>query len=167
MAQPRGSRRHRRVRETAAPGYPSSGPSPELTGVVLDSDVIIEILRGHGATLEAARALEQSGVPTYCTPVSWAEIYAGLRPGEEPPARAFFEARGEVVLDGHIGRHAGGYLARYARSHGVEIADALVAAAAAASGFRLWTRNRRHYPMQDLRFFEPSPVPPKGGRGRR
>jgi predicted nucleic acid-binding protein len=59
-----------------------------------------------------------------------------------------------VVLDAKIGRQAGDYLARYAKSHGVEIADALVAAAAAMSGLRLWTLNRRHYPMPGLRFLE-------------
>jgi len=120
----------------------------------LDSDVIVEILRGHAGTLQAAIALEESGVPTFCTAISWAEIFAGVRRGEEAVTRAFFEARGEVVLDGKIGRQAGDYLARYARSHRVEIADALIAAAAATSGLRLWTINRKHYPMQDLRFFE-------------
>ena len=135
------------------PRYPT-GAQPELTGVVLDSDVIIEILRGARGTLQAAIALEESGVPTFCTAISWAEIFAGVRRGEEAITRAFFEARGEVVLDGKIGRQAGDYLARYAKSHRVEIADALIAAAAATSGLRLWTLNRKHYPMQDLRFFE-------------
>jgi predicted nucleic acid-binding protein len=153
MARSRGPRRRRRVRETPAAGYPT-GAQPELTGVVLDSDVIIEILRGHAGTLQAAVALEESGVPTFCTAISWAEIFAGVRRGEEAVTRAFFEARGEVVLDGKIGRQAGDYLARYAKSHGVEIADALIAAAAATSGLRLWTLDRKHYPMQDLRFFE-------------
>ena len=111
------------------PRYPT-GAQPELTGVVLDSDVIIEILRGARGTLQAAIALEESGVPTFCTAISWAEIFAGVRRGEEAVTRAFFEARGEVVLDGKIGRQAGDYLARYAKSHGVEIADALIAAAA-------------------------------------
>lgn len=157
MARPRGSRGHRRVREAAAARYPPGAPPPELTGVVFDSDVIIEILRGHGETVQTALALERSGIPTYCTPIASAEVYAGVRPGEEALTRAFFTARGEVVLDGGTGRHAGGYLARYARSHGVELADALVAAAVARSGFRLWTRNRKHYPMEDLRFFEPPP----------
>ena len=153
MARSRGPRGRRRVREAAAARYPT-GAQPELTGVVLDSDVIIEILRGHAGTLQAAIALEESGVPTFCTAISWAEIFAGVRRGEEAVTRAFFEARGEVVLDGKIGRQAGDYLARYAKSHGVEIADALIAAAAATSGLRLWTLNRKHYPMQDLRFFE-------------
>jgi predicted nucleic acid-binding protein len=154
MARSKRPRPYRRVREAPAPGYAPGAQVPDLTGVVLDSDVIIEILRGRAGALEAAVALEESGVPTYCTAVSWAEIYAGVRPREEPLTRAFFEARGEVPLDGRTGRRAGGYLARYARSHGVEIADALVAAAAATSGLRLWTLNRKHYPMDDLRFFE-------------
>jgi predicted nucleic acid-binding protein len=68
--------------------------------------------------------------------------------------QAFFETRGEVLIDATIGRRAGSYLARYARSHGVELADALVAAAAATSGLHLWTLNRKHYPMPDVRFYE-------------
>jgi predicted nucleic acid-binding protein len=116
--------------------------------------VIIEILRGRVKVLESARELEESGVPTYCTPISWAEIYAGIRAGEEPLTEAFFEARGEIVLDARVGRRAGAYLTRYARSHGLELADALVAAAATTAGFRLWTLNRKHYPMPDVSFFE-------------
>ena len=68
--------------------------------------------------------------------------------------QAFFESRGEIVLDGRAGRWAGSYLARYGRSHGVELTDALVAAAAVTSGVRLWTLNRKHYPMPDLGFYE-------------
>ena len=125
-------------------------------GAVFDSDVVIEILRGRVRVVEAAAALEASGVPTFCTAISWAEIFAGIRSGEETHTLAFFEARGEVVLDRQVGHRAGGYLARFAKSHGVEIADALVAATAAVSGLRLWTLNRNHYPMDDLRFFEES-----------
>lgn len=77
-----------------------------------------------------------------------------MRPGEEGFTRGFFEARGEVVIDAEVGRRAGEYLALYSKSHGVGIADALTAAAASTSGLRLWTLNRRHYPMRDLRFYE-------------
>lgn len=91
-------------------------------------------------------------MPTYCCAVTFAEIWAGLRPGEEAAADAFFHARGEVVLDAAVGRRAGAYLSRHSRSHGLQIADALVAAAATVAGFRLWTLNRRHYPMTDLTF---------------
>ncbi len=149
MARPGRTRQHRRVREAAPSQYTSEAA---LVGVLYDSDVIIEILRGRTETVDAATALEASGVPIYCTAIAWAEIYAGLRPGEEPLTQAFFEARGEIVLDGHVGRRAGAYLARYARSHGLELADALVAAAATTTGVCLWTLNRKHYPMPDIRF---------------
>jgi predicted nucleic acid-binding protein len=116
--------------------------------------VIVEILRGRPTVVNEARKLDEGGVPTYCTPIAWAEVYAGIRAGEEPLTQAFFEARGEVVFDARTGQRAGAYLARYARSHGVELADAFVAAAATTSGLRLWTLNRKHYPMPDLRFHE-------------
>ncbi len=104
--------------------------------------------------MEAARRLESSDVPTYCSAVSLAEIYAGIRPGEDAPTQAFFDARGEILLDSQVGRVAGSYLARYAGSLGLEFGDALIAAAATTSGVRLWTRNRKPYPMADVRFHD-------------
>ncbi len=153
MAKPKRSGSGQRVREAVAPQSASEDP-PALTGVLLDTDVIIEVLRGRRRVVKALESLEESGVPTYCTAISWAEIYAGIRPGDETLTEAFFQARGEVVLDAVAGRHAGAYLARYAASHGLELADALVAAAAATSGLQLWTQNARHYPMPDLEFYE-------------
>ena len=151
MAKPTRSRRHRRVRE--APEEEYAAPASNVVGILYDSDVIIEILRGRSGVVEAARDLEGSGVPTFCTAISWAEIFAGIRPGEEHLGVAFFEARGEIVLDGSVGRRAGDYLRRYGKSHGVEMADALVAAAAVGSGLRLWTLNRKHYPMPEVGFY--------------
>ncbi len=123
--------------------------------MLLDSDVVIEVLRGRQAVVRHLLALEAAGVPTYCCAVAWAEIFVGVRPGEEVVTEAFLAARGDVVLDAATGRRAGGYLARYSRSHGVESADALVAAAASTTGLTLWTLNRRHYPMPDVAFHEP------------
>jgi predicted nucleic acid-binding protein len=112
-------------------------------------------LRGRGDVVAALREIEAGGIATYCCAVSWAEIFAGIRAGEEARAEAFFDARGDVALDAMTGRRAGVYLSRYARSHGLEIADALVAAAAATAGLHLWTLNVRHYPMDDLRLYRP------------
>ena len=119
---------------------------------MLDSDVVIEILRGTRDVVSTAETFARAGIPTYCTAVNWAEVFAGARAGEESATQAFFDARGEVILDAATGRRAGTYLARFGRSHGVAIADALIAAAASTAGLRLWTRNRRHYPMDDVEF---------------
>jgi len=151
MARQGRSRRHTRVREATEKRYQAVSAEP-LTGILLDSDVVIEILRGTKDVIADAERFARDGVPTYCTAINWAEVFAGVRAGEESATQAFFDARGEVVLDSATGRRAGGYLARYGRSHGVAIADALIAAAASTAGLRLWTRSRRHYPMDDVEF---------------
>ena len=117
--------------------------------------MIIEVLRGRAGIPTAIAGLHAAGTPIYCTAISWAEVYAGLRAGEEPMTDRVFEGLGEVVLDAGTGRQAGRYLARFAGSHGLKIADALIAAAAATTGLHLWTLHRRDYPMEDLHFFEP------------
>jgi predicted nucleic acid-binding protein len=118
--------------------------------------VIIEALRGRIRTLDELHTLQRTGVTTYYCAVSWAEIFAGVRPGEELATEAFFELRADVAIDAHVGRRAGRYLARFARSHGLDVADALIAAVASMTRLRLWTLNRRHYPMDDVQFYEPA-----------
>lgn len=110
-------------------------------------------MRGRWEVRRQLDALERARTPVYSTAVSWAEVFAGIRSSEEYRTEAFLARRGLIALDQEIGRRAGRYLARYAASHGLEMADALIAAAASVSGLSLWTLNRRHYPMTDLRFF--------------
>jgi predicted nucleic acid-binding protein len=153
MAKQKRPRPHRHARETAAQRYAARAQT-EIVGVIFDSDVIIEILRGRARVIDIASRLELSGVPTYCTPISWAEVFSGIRGGEEPYTEAFFQAREELTIGAVVGKRAGAYLARYSRSHGVELADALIAALATTTGLRLWTLNRKHYPMPDIRFYE-------------
>ena len=45
------------------------------------------------------------------------------------------------------------HLRRYGKSHGVELGGALMAATTVAQGALLWTRNRKHYPMNGLEFY--------------
>ena len=156
MAGKKRSRQHERVREKPAPEYAPSQAQSALNGVLLDSDVVIEVLRGRKRVIEALTRLEQRGVPTFCTAITWAEVHAGLRRGEEQLAEEFFQARGEVVIDARAGRRAGTYLANFRRTHGVELADALIGAAASTSGLSLWTLNRKHYPMKDVLHWDPA-----------
>ena len=56
--------------------------------------------------------------------------------------------------DAAVGRRAGEYLRRYRNTHGVELGDALIAATAVVNGAMLWTRDRKHYPMKEVSFFD-------------
>jgi predicted nucleic acid-binding protein len=58
-----------------------------------------------------------------------------------------------VYFDLEIGRRAADYLRVFAKSHSVELGDALIAATASVHGLQLWARNRRHYPVKGLAFF--------------
>lgn len=126
-----------------------------MAETLLDSDVIIAWLRGYEPIARLIPALLQKGEVLTWTPVSVAEIFAGVRKGEEKQVENLFLVLEALSLSAEVGRKAGQYMKSYSRSHGVELADALVAATAHFNGIPLWTLNRRHYPMRDIRFFSP------------
>lgn len=82
-----------------------------------------------------------------------AELWRGVRDAERGQLADLTRAMLSVDVDRQAGERAGGYMRRYGPSHGVELADALIAGVAAEHGLPLWTRNRRHYPMPEMRFF--------------
>ncbi len=123
--------------------------------ILTDSDVLIEISRGRDKSLVSRWIeLSTSDALVLFSVVSVAELWAGARPSEYAAIEALFNALVCVPADAAVGRRAGDYLRRYRKSHGVELGDALIAASAAASGARLWTRNPKHYPMPELLFWD-------------
>lgn len=122
--------------------------------VLVDSDILIEVLRGRDAGILARwTELAESADVVLCSPVSVAELWHGARPKERGAVAALFDALVCVPVDAATGRRTGDYLQRYAKSHAVELGDALIAAAAAGENAALWTRNRKHYPMRGLEFY--------------
>jgi len=124
-----------------------------LARILLDSDVIIEWLRGHEPIVTRIAQLLEQHSQLFWTPVSVAEVYAGVRKSEEAKVGNLFILLEPVSVSLGTGKKAGEYLRLYAKSHGVGIADALVAACAFTENLSLWTLNRKHYPMKDLSFF--------------
>ncbi|MDR3700461.1 MAG: type II toxin-antitoxin system VapC family toxin [Candidatus Sulfopaludibacter sp.] len=122
--------------------------------VLIDSDILIEVSRGRNReVISRWMELSNSDAAVLYSPVSVAELWAGARPSEYDALRNLFQALTCVPIDAEVGRQAGAYLQRYRRSHGIEVADALIAANAVANNAELWTRNRKHYPMRDVSFF--------------
>lgn len=123
--------------------------------VLIDSDILIEVSRGRDAKIVGKwTALAMSDMEVLFSPVTSAEVWAGARSSEADVLERLFGVLECAPVNAAVGRRAGGYLNRYNKSHSVELGDALIAATAVENHAQLWTRNRKHYPMKDLTFFE-------------
>jgi predicted nucleic acid-binding protein len=123
--------------------------------VLIDSDILIEVSRGRDKTMVSQwLELGQSDALILYSAVSAAELWAGARTPEHSALDALFDALVCVPIDAALGRRAGEYLRHYRKSHAVELGDALIAASAVERGARLWTRNRKHYPMPEVAFYK-------------
>ena len=115
--------------------------------------MIIAWLRGYEPLVEQVAALLEQHSELFWTPVSIAEIFAGVRKGEEVAVQNLFLLLETVEITMPTGKKAGQYLKSFMKSHGVQLGDALIAASASIETLELWTLNRKHYPMRDIRFF--------------
>lgn len=123
--------------------------------VFVDSDILIEVSRGKNADIVSKwMNLSNADAAVLYSPISVAELWAGARPNEYEVLDHLFQALTCMPIDEATGRLAGLYLRQYRRSHNVEVADALIAASAIGSKAELWTRNRKHYPMKEISFFD-------------
>lgn len=122
--------------------------------VLIDSDIVIEVLRARNQAMIAQwSALASSNSTVFVSPVTFAEVGAGAFDHEFEMIAQLLAPLACVPIDEKIGKLAGQYLRRYGKSHGVKIGDAIIAASAAQTHATLWTRNRKHYPMPELSFF--------------
>ncbi len=124
-----------------------------MADILLDSDVIIAWLRGYDPLVQLIPELLNRGDVLAWTPISVAEIFAGIRKTEEKQVENLFLVLEPISLSADVGKIAGRYMNSYSRSHGIQLGDAMVAAAARFYGIPLWTLNRKHYPMRDIRFW--------------
>jgi predicted nucleic acid-binding protein len=119
--------------------------------VVLDTTVLIDVLKERPLTTERFLALESSGdVPHICA-ITVEEVSAWLRPNERERASVMFEGLSIAPLGVAEGRLAAWWRQRYRRSgRTLTQADALIAAAAAGIGAKLATGNLKDFPMREL-----------------
>lgn len=121
--------------------------------ILLDTDIIIQCLKGIKKESEKMKQMLKNSDEILFTPISSTEIYAGIRSGEEKIVAGFFDLLKPVEIGRVIGEKAGEYIKAYRKSHGLELADALIAAAAFLTRSKLYTLNKKHYPMKDISFF--------------
>jgi len=112
---------------------------------LIDTNILIHYLRGK---TEAINFLENAEMPLYISSINVAELYAGVREGDEKTLLKNFVAAFDIVfVNGEIAKRAGLFKRDYAKTHGVGLADALIAASAEFVQATLVTQNVKHFPM--------------------
>ncbi len=113
--------------------------------MLFDTDVLIEYLRGKD---EAKAYIDNIRDVIYMSSITMAELYAGVRKGNESKKLDIFIETFEVIsLNKNIAKVGGLYRNQYKPSHGTGLADALIAATAKEIGAQVITFNTKHFPM--------------------
>jgi predicted nucleic acid-binding protein len=113
--------------------------------VLVDTDVMVDFLRGHP---KAVALIQAQSARIILSSIVAAELYAGVRGDEElSTLDGLLQLFRIVPVSTELARAAGLYRRDYAKSHGVGLSDAIIAATAQAENADLTTLNTRHYPM--------------------
>jgi predicted nucleic acid-binding protein len=113
--------------------------------ILLDTDVLIDFFRGYS---KAVAFVNEYNARIILSSIVVAELFAGVKGDEEQAALENFVSLFRVVpVDIEIGKAGGLYKRDYGKSHGVGLADAILAATAEAENAELKTLNTKHYPM--------------------
>lgn len=123
-----------------------------MADILIDTDVVIEWLRGNEFIVNRLITIKHSGMAIFYSPVTKAEIFHGLRPGEREKTIDFFLSCSSIPINDEIGEKAGLYLAKYHKSYSLALGDALIAATCYIHKISLFTLNKKHYPMKDMQF---------------
>lgn len=118
------------------------------SGVLIDSDVLIWFARGNARAVAKLRGLADR----YISAVSYMELAQGCRNKAELKVlqKAFKSSAHDVLpITQGISDLACALVEKYALSHSVHVADALIAATAINHGLPLLTANAKHFSVID------------------
>jgi predicted nucleic acid-binding protein len=122
--------------------------------VLLDSDVIIEYLKGNAGVASIIEGLAPDELAI--SAISVMEVLAGAANKSEE--RFLLKQLGRFVVvhvDPDISLRAIELMQQYRLSHGLAIPDALIAATAAKHEAALYTRNTKHFAtIRDVRLLQ-------------
>ncbi|MBN1654153.1 MAG: type II toxin-antitoxin system VapC family toxin [Deltaproteobacteria bacterium] len=112
---------------------------------LIDTDVMVDFFRGQRQAVELIRENSASVILSAMVVV---ELYAGYRSNQERDKIDRLVSHAKVIpVSAQLASYAGLYLKQYAKSHGIDIADAVIAATAEDQNAELKTLNVKHYPM--------------------
>ena len=113
--------------------------------VLIDSDVLIDYLRGLPAAVAFLEGMEG---PLMISSITVAELYAGVREGEERRVLdTFINVFKIIPVDEEIARRGGLHRRDHKASHNTGLADAIIAATVERERAKFVTLNVGHFPM--------------------
>jgi predicted nucleic acid-binding protein len=122
--------------------------------LLLDTTVLIDVLRRRNQRREFAAELVRAGHVLSTSMLNMAEVYAGMRPSEELDAEALFASLQLYELSGQSARLAGEMKNAWSKKgRTLTLADAIVAAVAIEQGCQLLTDNRKDFPMPEIQLY--------------
>lgn len=124
--------------------------------IVLDTDIVIWILRGNQSMVAAIDRLvskESIGIST----ITVAEIYKNVFPIEMLALEDFISHQELFPVSLDIAKTAGLYWNQYHhRLKNLSLTDCLIAATAKIHQAALATMNVKHFPMEDIKLLNPA-----------
>lgn len=122
-----------------------------MAAVLLDTTVVVDVLRGRSGALGRVQRVRTVGDQPYVCAITVEEAVRGLRPEEREEAEQLFSGLRTARLGQREGWIAGSWRREFARrGQTLAQADCLIGAAALSLGGRLATGNPRHFPMAEL-----------------
>ena len=123
---------------------------------MIDTDILVDALRGFGSGLAYVEDAEQQGRLRISITTEM-ELIVGCRTRGELHRVERFLRRGTILgMSEAIAARAATLLRQYRLSHGLSINDALIAASALVYSDTLYTKNVRHFQMiPDLTIIRP------------
>lgn len=127
--------------------------------ILIDTDILIDLGRGESAAIACIESVADSGLPTISV-VTQLELIVGCRNKRELQLLDRFLGRFHILqLNPLISTRCVDLLTQYRLSHGLLIADGLIASTALVTGIPFVSKNQRDYRFIDGLDLLPYPEP--------
>jgi len=112
--------------------------------LLIDTDVLVDFLRGFP---KAVKYLKTHSEEVLISAITVAELYAGVRDDERRHLADLISLFMVIPISQQIAEKGGLFKQQYHKTHGVGLADAIIAATSVIGGAELKTLNTKHFPM--------------------
>jgi predicted nucleic acid-binding protein len=121
--------------------------------LLLDTTVLIDVLRARQDRRSLLAKLIESGHTLATAAINIGEVYSGMKSGEAAVTEAFLSSLECYPITSPIARRAGSLKSQWAqKGRTLTLADMIVAAVALEHDLTLMTDNRKDFPIPQLKF---------------